>query len=116
MQTIKCAGVKFSPQLFIKLYAEARKLSPPRFMTLRLHPSRYKELYAFADIPESIQLGPTLGPMGRRIMRVCCVRCPPGIGDGIAVKEDPDCDPTTIFFEIHGQPELVVEELGDVTP
>jgi hypothetical protein len=112
MQTIKLAGAKFTPQLFINLYAEARKLSPPRFMTLRIHPDRYKELYTFADIPEAIQLGPVLGPLGRNVMRVCCVRTPSNLGDGITIKEDPDCDMDKLFFDIHGQPELVIEELG----
>jgi hypothetical protein len=101
----------FTPQLFIKLYAEARKLSPPRFLTLRLHPDRYKELYSFADIPEAIQLGNTIGPLGRPVMRVCCVRTPSSLADGIAIKEDESCERDKLYFEIHGQPELVVEEL-----
>jgi hypothetical protein len=111
MQILKMAGAKFTPQLFINLYAEARKLSPPRFMTLRLHPDRYKELHTFADIPESIQLGDVLGPLGRRVMRVCCVRNPSGLGDGITIREDSTCDLDKLYFEIHGQPELVIEEL-----
>lgn len=111
MQTIQAEGGKFTPALFIKAYGMARKVSPPRFMTLRLHPDRYKELYAFAEVPESIQLGPVLGPLGRSLMRVCCVRCPIGVSDGIAIKEDPTCDISKLIFEVHGQPELIVEGL-----
>lgn len=112
MQIIKMGGEKLSPKKFIEIYGIARKLSPPRFMTLRLHPDTYNELYILADIPESIQLGPTLGPLGTHVMRVCCVRCPVGISDGIVINQDPKCDPTKLFFEVHGIPELVVEELG----
>jgi hypothetical protein len=112
MQILKMAGEKFTANLFIKLYGEARKLSPPRFMTLRLHPDRYKELYVMADIPESIQLGPTLGPLGRSVIRVACIRPPLGVSDGIVIKEDPTCDMDKLYFDIHGQPELVIEELG----
>jgi hypothetical protein len=111
MQTLKMGGVKLTPKLFIELYAEAKKLAPPRFMTLRLHPDKYNELYILADVPESIQLGPTLGPLGKRIMRVCCVRGPIGVSDGIAINQDPKCDKDKLFFEIHGLPELVIEEL-----
>jgi hypothetical protein len=108
----KLSGEKFTPCLFIKLYGEARKLSPPRFLTLRIHPDRYKELYGFADIPESIQLGPTLGPLGSRIMRVACIKPPLGVSDGIAVVQDSKMSMDKLIFEIHGQPELVIEELG----
>jgi hypothetical protein len=112
MEVVKLGGEKFSNRVFIQLYARARKLSPPRFMSLRLHPDRYKDLYGFADLPEIIQLGSTLGPLGRRIDRVCCIRYPSGLGDGMAIKQDPTCDPDKLYFEVHGQPELVVEELG----
>lgn len=112
MQVLKLGGKKFTPTLFIELYAEARKLSPPRFMTLRLNPTRYQELYSFADIPESVQLGPVVGVLGRPLMRVCCVKLPSALGDGIAIKQDDTCDMDKLYFEIHGQPELVIEELG----
>ena len=117
MQTINCGGASFSPQLFIKLYAEARKLSPPRFMTLRIHPDRLKELDAFASLPETIQLGPTLGPLGRSVLRVCCIRNPSSLGDGITVSSDPTCEPDRLYFDIHGNPELVAEGIGyDAAP
>lgn len=112
MQILKMGGAKLTPKLFIKLYGDAKKLSPPRFMTLRIHPDKYNELYTIADVPESIQLGPTMGPMGRVVMRVCCVRGPVGVSDGIAIIQDPTCEKDKLYFEIHGQPELVVEELG----
>lgn len=109
MVILKMEGRKFSPLMFIELYKEARKLAPPRFLTLRLHPNRYKELYAFAEIPESIQIGNTLGPMGRILVRVCCVRAALGVADGIVIREDDTCPLDTLYFDIHGQPELVVQ-------
>ena len=112
MQTINCAGALFTPQLFIKLYAEARKLSPPRFMTLRLHPDRLKELDAFSSLPETIQLGNTVGPLGKSVLRVCCIRNPSSLGDGIAIREDSACDLDKLYFDIHGNPELLVENIG----
>ena len=112
MQILKMGGKKFSPLMFINLYAEAKKLAPPRFLSLRLHPDRYKELYGFADVPQSIQLGPTVGPLGSVLYRVCCIRPPLGVSDGIAIKQDPACEMDKLYFEIHGQPELVIEELG----
>jgi hypothetical protein len=112
MQVLKLGGKKFTPNLFIELFAEAKKLSPPRFLTLRLHPDRYAELYSFADIPQSIQVGPSAGPLGRNITRVNCVTPPLGVSDGIAIKEDPDCDMDKLFFEIHGQTELEVQGLS----
>jgi hypothetical protein len=113
MQTINCAGAKFTPQLFIKLYAEARKLSPARFMTLLIPPNRYRQLYAFAEVPEAIQMGSTPGPLGRPIERVCCVKYPSGLGDGMGIKQDENMDKNSLVFSIHGQPELIVEGLGE---
>jgi len=116
MIVLKMGGKKFSPKMFIDLYREMRKLSPPRFMSLRLHPDMYKELYAIADVPESIQLGPVLGPLGTVVMRVCSIRVPSGVSDGIAIKQDPACDAHSLFVEIHGQVEMQVEEIGYDTP
>lgn len=84
-------------------------------MTLRLHPDRYKELYVFADVPESIQLGPVLLPLGRYGIRVNCIRPAIGIGDGITIREDVACPIDQMIFEIHGQPELVVKDIGNAT-
>ena len=112
MQTINCGGAKFTPQLFIKLYAEARKLSPPRFMSLRIHPDRLKELDDFSSLPETIQMGFTTGPLGRSVLRVCCIRNPSSLGDGITVSSDPTCEPDRLYFDIHGNPELVAENIG----
>jgi hypothetical protein len=112
MQTLYANGARLSAKLFIGYYAAAQKLSPPRFLTLRLHPDKYKELYALADIPMSIQLGATLGLLGRQEMRVCCIKPPLGVSNGVSVVQDEDADPTRIVFEIHGIAELVVEQLA----
>lgn len=115
MQVLKMEGKKLTPLLFIEMYGKAREIAPPRFVTLRMHPDRYKELYAIADIPEIIQLGPVLGPLGRTSMRVRCYRSSVGVVDGMSIKEDPTCDPGTMFFEVHGQVELQVEGLAHDT-
>lgn len=116
MKSMDAGGSTLTPQLFIQVYREVKKFSPPRFLTLRLHSDRYKELYKLADIPESIQLGPTPGPMGRQIIRVACIRPPAGVGDGIAVVQDDETDPSKLVFEIHGIAEFVVENLAHDTP
>ncbi len=112
MQTVDASGVRLSPKLFIQVFRDVTKLSPARFLTLRLHPDRYGELYALADIPESIQLGTVLGPLGKRVFRVNCVRPPMGVSDGIAVTQDEKAPPDALIFEIHGIPEYVVRNLA----
>lgn len=112
MQTITANGSALTPELFIRLYHEAKKLAPPRYLTLRLNKDRYDELYAHAEVPESIQIGNTPGPLGTSIIRVCCIRPPLGVADGIAIKIDSKTPPDQMIFEIHGQPELVVENLA----
>src|SRR6266478_2343536 len=102
MQTIDAEGAGLNPILFIGLYREARKLAPARFMTLRMHPDRYAELYKIADVPESIQLGVTPGPLGKMIMRVCCVKPPLGVSDGIAIEQVPEMETNRLEFCIHG--------------
>ena len=69
-----------------------------------------------AVIPESIQIGDTLGPVGRPIKRVNCIKPPIGVGDGIAVVQDAATDPTKLVFEIHGIAEFVVENIASDTP
>lgn len=112
MQTVDTNGARLNPVLFIKIFRDVVKLSPARFLTLRLHPDRYKELYALADIPESIQLGPVLGPMGRQITKVNCIRPPLGTSDGITIVQDNTALPDKLIFEIHGVPEYVVANLA----
>jgi len=112
MQTLYANGARLSAKLFIEYFAAAGKLSPPRFLTLRLHPDKYKELFILADIPMSIQMGPTLGPLGRSEMRVTCIKPPMGVANGIAIAQDNTVDPTQLIFEIHGIAELVVENLA----
>lgn len=110
MQT-KTISERLHPTLFIGIYKEAKTLAPPRFLTLRLHPDRYAEIYKMAEVPESIQMGNTPGPLGKQIMRVACIKPPMGVGDGMAVIQDPNCGPDTLTFEIHGVPELIIEGL-----
>lgn len=112
MQVIDAGGAELSPILFITTFRAARKLSPPRFLTLRLHPNKYKELYILADIPESIQVGQVMGPMGRPEMRVTSIKPPVGVADGILIVQDEKADPTKLVFEIHGIPELILENLA----
>lgn len=110
-------GTLLTPLLFIQLFGEARKLSPPRFLTLRLHPDRYQDIFKFAIAPESIQVGTVPGPVGSFITKVNCIKPPMSVADGITIKQDPNFDENRLSFEIHGQPELVIEGLGyDVTP
>jgi hypothetical protein len=116
MQTLYANGARLTAKLFIDYYAAAGKLSPPRFLTLRLHPDKYKELYVLADIPMSIQMGYTLGPMGRQEMRVTCIKPPLGVANGVAIVQDDTVDPTQLIFQIHGIAELVVENLAYDAP
>ena len=112
MQTVEANGVRLNPKLFITVFRAVTKLSPPRFLTLRLHPDRYKELYALADIPESIQLGPVLGPLGKQILRVNCVRPSLGVSDGITIQQDQGIPLDRLEFCIHGIPEFLVVNLA----
>lgn len=112
MQTVEANGVRLNPKLFIAVFRAVTKLSPPRFLTLRLHPDRYKELYVLADVPESIQVGPTLGPMGKQVWKVNCIKPPMGITDGITVVQDKQAHPDKLIFEIHGIPEFIVSGLA----
>lgn len=104
-------GAVLTAKMLIDSYHKAKDTAPPRFLTLRLHPDKYKEVYALADIPESIQLGPTLGPLGRQIIRLACIKPPMGVGDGVAIVQDEEADPTKLVFEIHGITEIVFENL-----
>lgn len=112
MQQIDAQGARLDAKLFIQYFREARKVAPPRFLTLRLHPDRYKELVSLADIPESIQLGPTPGPMGRTVMRVNCIKPPLGVSDGIAIAQDANMPSGKIIIEVHGVAEIVIQNLA----
>jgi len=111
MQTIDATGSRLTANLFISTYRMVRKLAPPRFLTLKVHPDVYKVIYSLADIPESIQLGETPGPLGKTIMRVNCVKPPMGVSDGVAIVQDEKADPTQLVFQIHGITELVLQNL-----
>jgi hypothetical protein len=112
MQTVDMAGERLNPKLFIKVFRDVIKISPARFLTLRIHPDRYKELYALADVPESIQLGFVPGMLGKMILKVNCVKPPLGTSDGITISQDKDTSPDQLVFLVHGIPEYIVVHLA----
>jgi hypothetical protein len=112
MQTVDAAGARLNPKLFIATFRAVTKLAPARFLTLSIHPDRYKELYGLADIPESIQVGPVLGPMGRQIMKVNCIKPPLGVSDGITIVQDKTAPLDQLVFSIHGIPEYSLVNLA----
>lgn len=116
MLVIDAGGESLNSLLFISVYHKARELAPPRFLTLRLHPDRYDDLCRLSVIPESIQMGPTPGPVGRIVYRVACIKPPMGVTEGIAIAQDPKIDPAKLIFEIHGISEMIVENIGNATP
>jgi len=97
--------------VFVEIYDAARKLSPARFLTLKMHPKKYLELFDMA-LPASVQMGDTTGPLGKRIVRVVCVKLPQNVEQGVAIEQDAKMDQSKLIFEIHGIPELVVENLA----
>jgi hypothetical protein len=112
MQTIDMAGAQLTPKGFITIFRTVVKVSPPRFLTLRLHPDRYDDIYLMADVPESIQVGNVLGPMGKQILKINCVKPPLGVSDGITIVKDPKADPTKLVFELYGISEITVQNIG----
>src|SRR5271168_3058670 len=112
MQTVDLAGAHLTPKVFITIFRDVVKIAPARFLTLRLHTDRYKELYALADIPESIQVGTVPGMLGRIVPKVNCVKPPAGVNDGIMLIIDPKADPDKLEFSIHGIPEYRVVGLA----
>jgi hypothetical protein len=109
---VDACGSRLTPKLFIQVFRDVTKLSPARFLTLRLHLDRYKELHDLADIPESIQVGQVPGMLGRMITKINCIKPPIGVSDGIQILIDCKADPSTMTFEIHGIPEMVVKNLA----
>ena len=112
MQTVDMAGVRLDSKLFIKVFRNVVKLSPPRFLSLRLHPDRYKELYILADIPESIQVGFVPGMLGKMVLKVNCIKPPMGVSDGITIIQDKQTQPDRLEFMVHGISEYVVVNLA----
>lgn len=112
MQTLNAAGRMLDAALFIEIWDTAAQLAPPRFLTMRLHSDRYKELYELASIPKSIQIGDLLGSLGRRVTRVACVAPPNAVPTGITLKSDDALPLDQIVFDIHGNTALVVENIG----
>jgi hypothetical protein len=112
MDIIDRGGLYLSPMEIIKLYQEARKLAPPRFLTMKLHPDTWSHIDGESTPTHVIQHGDTPGPVGTRIRRLACVMPPSGIADGIAVKEDSTLAQGEIVIEIHGVPEKVYKNYG----
>lgn len=111
MEIYEASGEELTPTLFIKYYRQVCKVSPPRFLTLRLHPDKYKLLYSFAEVPESIQIGNVPGPLGRSIPKVACIKPPLGVANGMTITQDDKTDPTKLVFEVHGIAEVVIQNL-----
>lgn len=112
MIVIDAKGGKLDELLFISAYRSAVKQAPARFMTMRVHPDMYKHLLDIADVPESIQMGTTPGPMGKRVNRIACVKPANGINDGVAITQDPEYDRDKLEFQIHGIAEIIVVNIG----
>ena|ERR1700675_4804438 len=112
MQTVDVAGERLNPKLFIKVFRDVIKVSPARFLTLRIHPDRYKELYAFTDVPETILLGSVPAMLGRMVLKVNCIKPPSNVGDGITIIQDKGTQPDRLTFEVHGIPEYLVINLA----
>ena len=112
MQRLDAEGQKLSAMLFIRAFAEARKLAPPRYLALRLTPDLYKALLSVAEAPEVIQLGRAPGRPGQTVLKVNCVKPPFGIGDGIEIQAADDAAAGTLQFLLHGIAEFEVVNLG----
>jgi hypothetical protein len=115
MDILDMQGAKLDAMEIISLYSKARKLAPPRFLTMRLHPDTWKWIDVQSTPTHVIQYGDTPGPVGSRIRRLACVMPPSGIADGIAVKEDSTLAPGEIVIEIHGVAEQVYKNYGITT-
>lgn len=112
MQTIDAGGQALSLALFIKVFKAAKKLAPARFLTLRIHPLTFQELNELHEhITDVIQVGEMVGHLGKKVTRIACVPAPNGLGDGVIVNQDKECEPTRIEFQIHGAVELELVNL-----
>lgn len=111
MQQLNAGGAKLDAISFIKYYDMATKVSPPRYLTLVVCDAVAKAINVMAAPPKAIQWGDTPGPMGKRITRICCITPPRGVQQGIALKVDPAIPVGRLVFEIHGIPELVIDNL-----
>lgn len=116
MRTTSFNGATFSPHLFIHAFDEAAKVAPARFLTLRVHPARYKELEDYASLPKAIQMGVDFGPLGSSVMRVLCVNYRTDVVGGVKIMADSTVHPSTLIFDLYGNPELVIEDIGELTP
>lgn len=112
MQIIEKNGEALTPTLFIEIFHEAKKIAPPRFLSLRLNKVKYDEIQRFAEVPESIQMGQVLGNLGKKVTRISCIKPPMGVSDGILMVIDPEVEPDMLVFEIHGIPEYVIRGLS----
>ena len=114
METIDANGARLTVPLFIRAFKAAKKLSPARFLSLRVHPDAWERFSAEHEgLTEIVQIGSFTGHLGKRITRVACVPAPNGLGDGVQVNEDKEADPTRLEFQIHGATELEVVHLAE---
>lgn len=112
METINVNGARLTLALFIKTYRAARKLAPARFLTMRIHPSTFEYLNRLhEDVTEIVQVGETVGHLGKRVTKIACVPAANGLGDGVTVNQDAEADPSKIEFQIHGATELELVNL-----
>src|SRR5271157_265030 len=100
MKTFDANGSKLTQTLFVKIYDEARKLAPARFLTLKMNSKLWEEMYAIAEPPEAVQLGATAGPFGKRIIRIVCIKLPQNVAQGVAMERDDKIEPSKMIFEI----------------
>lgn len=112
MRTLDACGQSLNALLIIEAFEAAKKLSPARFLTMRLHSDRWGDINRYAAIPQSIQVGLTPGPLGRHVTRVNCIKPPLGVSDGIVVEIDDKADADKLYFSIHGVLEFIVTNIG----
>jgi hypothetical protein len=86
----------------VNVYREAAKFAPPRYLSLRLHPSRWAEIMELAIVPESIQVATIPGNLGKKLIKLACVPVPNGTPQGVTVKLDPQAKLDELVFEVHG--------------
>lgn len=117
MQTIDAGGRPLGLALFIQAFKAAKKLSPARFLTLRIHPRTFAELNELhKDVTEIVQVGEMVGHLGKKVTRIACVPAPNGLGDGVIVNKDSECEQSRFEFQIHGATELEVVNLAATHP
>lgn len=112
MQTFAAGGARLTLAMFAEAYRAARKLAPARFLTLRIHPQTFITLKADCEqVSEIVQIGEQVGHLGKKIIKVACVKAANGLGDGVTVNLDEQADPSKVEFQIHGTTECELVHL-----